>query len=190
MGLTSCCAWLDLRRGSLAIGIVHVTVNALCVMLSVVFLALGPELLLRPLVLSKIDFRTIVALLFALRILLWVSLIVSVLMLIVSALLIRGVLIASECMVLTWLVAHGLVLVLGSIGYVYQLITAIGSGVAVPIVLALLAIVWAVVQWYWYTVVLFFYRTIGAQDVVEKVQPTGASRVQPLVSSVSGSLEA
>ena len=138
MGLTSCCRCLDLRRGSIAIGIFYVAVSALGILLSIVFIAVGPEIIIRALLFGQIDFHTAIAIIFAMRILLWVSLILCVMMLIVSALLIRGVLINNSCMVLTYVIVQGLVLVLGTIGYIYQLITAISSGVALSITLAVL----------------------------------------------------
>ena len=192
--LTTCCPCLDLRRGCLAIGVTYVIVSILSLTVSIVFLALGPEMLLLPLLRSGIDFATLATFIWALRFILWVMVIISVLMLVINALLIRGVQVGNECLVLFWLVANGILLVLTSIGYLYQLITAISGGAAAAIVLALLTAVWAGLQWYWYVVVLSFYRALAAGD--EQVKPPlsverGSSRVEPLqqrITSVSDSL--
>ena len=191
MGLTSCCRCLDLRRGSIAIGIFYVAVSALGILLSIVFIAVGPEIIIRALLFGQIDFHTAIAIIFAMRILLWVSLILCVMMLIISALLIRGVLIDNSCMVLTYVIVQGLVLVLGTIGYIYQLITAISSGVALSITLAVLSMLCAAVQWYWYTVVVYYYQIMVASETVEKVTGYGVNRVQPTppIGTVSGNME-
>ena len=179
MALTSCCHCLDLRKGTMAIGIFYVIMCALGILLSVVFLAVGPEMIIRPLIFSKIDFSTVIAILFAIRILLWVTLILCVLLLFISGLLIRGVTIESPCMVLTWLIAQGIVLVLATIGYIYQLIAAIGSGAALSITIAVFSLIWAAVQWYWFAVVVAFYQLVSATDTMQKILQPGMNRVQP-----------
>ena len=72
MGLTSCCRCLDLRQGSQAIGIFYVVVSALGTLLSIIFLAVGPQILTRPL-LSRIDMDTLISLIRIMPIILWIG---------------------------------------------------------------------------------------------------------------------
>ncbi|KAF0311505.1 putative ATP-dependent RNA helicase DDX31 [Amphibalanus amphitrite] len=131
----------------------------------------------------QVDFGTAVALLFAISALLWIALIMSVLMLIASALLIYGVQTASECLVLTWMILHGIMLTLSTIGNLYQLIATISNGFAVPIVLAVLSLLWVGVQWYWYAVVVFFYRSMGSAGEPAR---KGLQAIEPPVTRESG----
>ena len=181
MGLTSCCRCFDLRRGSLVIGITYVALSTLGVLLFTVFIALGPAVLIQPLLTAgQLDF-TWVSFLLAIRVLLWVSLVTSLLTLIISALLIRGAVIDSSCLVLIWLIVQGVVLVLSSVGYIYQLITAIGTGHWLWIVLTVLSLFWVVVQWYWFAVVISYYQMLALTDTVTVFRPArgNVSRVQP-----------
>ena len=163
MALMGCCCCLDLRRGTMAIGIVHVVYCALLILLSVIFLVVGPEFFIGKLLSGKVDVKTMGIILFYARIIVKAILAISVLMLLLSALLIRGAMINSSCMVLTWLIPQGILLVLSTMAIIWNLFQAIMHGGVLAIAIAAAQLGWEVIQWYWYVVVVFYRLMIKAE---------------------------
>ena len=162
MALTACCCCVDLRRGTIGIGIVYVIYCALLILLSAVLLVMGPEFVMGKLLFGKVDPKTFIFIVFLARIIAWGILAVSALMLLLSFLLIHGAMINSSCMVLTWLIPQGIVLVLSTVGIIWKLIQAILSGGLLTIAINGAVLAWAVIQWYWYVVVVYYRLMIKA----------------------------
>ena len=175
MGLTSCCGCGDLRGGTVAIGFVYVVLSMLGILFSAIVLVLGPEILIRSSLpkdldnpqLTDVHVKVTAAIVTVLRIQLWVTLVFSVVTLLVNAVLI--LMIDNTCMALTWLIVQGILLVLGTLGFIYQLIAVFSSGSAVAITVALIAASLIALQWYWYAVVRAYYQMM---KMVGRVQPT------------------
>ena len=156
MCLTSCCFCLDLRKGSIAIGIVYTVLYTLSGLLSIIFLALGSEALT-----GYVDTSV--------ETLLWLGLVFSAVMLLVSGLLIHGVMTDNTCMALTWLIVHGIAPVLGVMGSILQLIPAFSSGDGVAIIIAIVAVILVAIQVYWFFVVRAYFLRMR---MVGRVQPS------------------
>jgi len=170
MPIDSCCGCWDLKKGSLAIGIFYLVLMILGVIAAIIMLAASEALIGQPLRDSGL-YST-------LQVDQWIGfirgitigvLIVALLLLLIYALLVRGVLVDSPCLILMWLIFHGIFLVIGTILHIWGVASAAMVGVAVPIVVAVAGLLFDVLQWYWLVVVAKHYQNLRDEDMARKI---------------------
>ena len=148
MARNCCCFCLDLRWGSLAIGIIHAVISASAIAGS------GVRLALLRAACGCGDLKTF-----------WfegpavplIGVALFTVMLIFDVLLILGVLIDNMGLVMVWLFSHA-VLLMSTFSPVVTVIMllhikGIGDDIYVCIFLSVLALIWIVLRWYFYSVV-------------------------------------
>lgn len=174
MALTGCCGCYDLRRGSLAIGIVHLVFAVLGLLAAIVVLAASESLLRQPMVDMKMSNEWINWAMALARGISITGLCFALVMVCVSAALIRGVMTSNACLMLIWIIIYGILFVLMTIGHFIGFIGACVSGYAGPIVSSLVGLLIDALVWYWFAVVVQHYHNVRDEEAAIKM-----NRVRP-----------